>query len=105
MEKHQYIKWVENTENKFFSEIELPPMSIDLNNFEKFEKVYSQSNTVNWKSQIFKNELFYLYLIKINDTSYTGMIYYEIRNADKIKFYIQSLLKKIENGKTNVTTT
>lgn len=105
MEKHQYIKWVESTENKFFSEIELPTMSLNLNNFEKFEKVYSQTNTVDWISQIFKNELFYLYLIKIDDTSYNGMIYYEIRNADKIKFYIQSLLKKIENAKTNITTT
>lgn len=105
MEKPQYIKWVENTENKFFSEIELPPMSLDLNNFEKFEKVYSQANTVNWISQVFKNELFYLYLMKIDDNSFHGMIYYEIRNADKIKFYIQSLLKKIENGKTNITTT
>lgn len=105
MEKHHYIKWIENNENKILSEIELPSMSLDLSHFGKFEKVYSQSDTMNWISQIFRSELFYLYLIRIDESSYNGIIYYDIRNADKLKYYIQSLLKKIENEKTNIATT
>lgn len=96
MEKHEYLKWVEKEENKFFSEYDLPTMNLDLSHFSKLEKVYIKSEVNKWHSQIFKSDLFYLYLKKINHIDYCVTIYFEIKNFDKINFYINSLLKKIE---------
>jgi hypothetical protein len=104
MEKHEYIKWVEKVENKFFSECELPKINLDLNYFHKLDKVYIKSDVDKWHSQIFRSELFYLYLMRINQTDYHGILYYEIKNSDKINFYIQSLLKKLDNESNNITT-
>lgn len=107
MEKHEYIRWVEKNESKFFSEMKIS-FSLPVENFEKLERVYlkAESESKNWINLIFKTDLFYLYLSKEKESpNYSAVFYFELKNLDRVNIYVSSILKKEKNANANITGT
>jgi len=107
MEKHDYIKWVEKNESKFYSEIDLL-MSVPVDTFQKLDRVYlkAEKESNNWLNLIFKSDLFYLYLSRNeNSQLYNAVFYFELKNLARVNIYISSIIKKEKNAITNITGT
>lgn len=106
MKKHEYITTIEKESNLYFSEIFIDEIMLDEKYFEKLEIVHYQ---LDYETNIYRNILYkasmpmYLYLSDFDGVYYKLICYFLPTDINKIKIYLNSLLKKQRNASINNT--
>lgn len=108
MKKNPTILNLENNEGVIFSEVHLGSLLYNEELFKKLEKIYFK---IEFKSGEFDEIIykgptpFYLSLVRIEKNSYDTSCYCSPENYDKVKIFLNSLLKKQKNDNNNNTGT
>ena len=106
MEKHEYIKRIEEKEGVFFSKVTIEDIDLPLTEFNKLELVYLEIDHHIRTEQfiIYKSSIpFYLCLKNISEKTYTGTCYFEIKHLDRVNVYLTSKFKKKKNANSDST--
>ena len=106
MEKHEYIKKIEEKEGVIFSKVTIENIDLELKEFEKLELLYLEvdHNTRTEEFIIYKSSIpFYLCLKNISEKTYTGICYFEIKHLDRVNVYLTSKFKKKKNENSDST--
>lgn len=108
MKKHELISKIENETGKFFSEINLGKLRIDENQIKKLERIYFK---IDYKTGFFEYIIykgptpFYLSLEQVDGLTFNVACYCENENYEKVRFFLNSLIKKQKNANDNITGT
>lgn len=108
MKKHQLILKIESDNKKFFSEVHLGKMWLDEEEMKKLDRIYFE---VDYKTGFFKYIIykgptpFYLSLEQIDGLTYQVVCYCDTENYDKVRFFLNSLIRKQKNANNNITGT
>jgi len=106
MEKHEYIKKIEEKEGIFFSKVTIEDIDLPLTDFNKLEPVYLEIDHHTRIEQfiIYKSSIpFYLCLKNITEKTYIGTCYFEIKHLDRVNVYLTSKFKKKKNANSDST--
>jgi hypothetical protein len=108
LSKHKIISDIESENHVIFSEINLGLLRHDDEQMKKLERIYFQLEFVSgfYEYIIYKGPIpFYLSLERVDDTNYQTTCYCETKNYDKVKIFLNTLLKKQKNANDNLTGT
>ena len=97
MIKNSYITEIEKNTGKIFSEISIPEIEFNDQDYVKLKLEYSKTVYGNEFSDylIYKAEIpFYLCLERLENKKYICTCYFEINDLTKVKFFLNSLIKK-----------
>jgi hypothetical protein len=108
MKKHELITQIESKSGKFFSEIHLGKLSFDEAQMKKLERIYFEIDyrTGFFEYIIYKGPTpFYLSLDQVDGLTYEVTCYCDNENYEKVRFFLNTLLKKQKNANDNITGT
>jgi hypothetical protein len=108
MKKHEFILKIESDNKKFFSEIRLGKLLFDESQMKKLERIYFEIDyrTGFFEYIIYKGPTpFYLSLDQVDGLTYEVTCYCDTENYDKVRFFLNTLIKKQKNANDNLTGT
>ena len=108
MTKPYYILKEEEKLNVVFSQIFVDEIKISDNFSTKLETVYfsKELDNTNYKEIIYKGSIpLYLSLENIEGNNYRCTCYFEPKNYEKVKIFLNSIKKSQKNANTNNTRT
>ena len=104
MKKHDLILNIESKSGEFLSEIDLGVIVLDESQFKKLDRIYFNVDykSGSYKYIIYKGSIpFYLSLEQTHELKYDTTCYCSPENYDKVRIFLNTILKNQKNANNN----